>query len=145
MNVQQLLEQKGSVVWSIDPNASVYEAIKVMEEKQIGALAVVQHGKLAGIISERDYARKVVLKDRASRDTLVKEIMTSEVHCVKPERSIEDCMVIMSKYNIRHLPVLHDVKLIGMVSVGDVVRAIIDEQKIQIEHLEHTISWAESY
>lgn len=145
MNVQDLLEQKGSVVWSIDPSVSVFEAIKVLEEKSIGALPVVEQGKLIGILSERDYARKVVLKDRSSRETKVKEIMSAEVHCVKPERSIQDCMVIMNKYKIRHLPVMHHDKLVGMVSIGDVVQSIIEEQKLQIEHLEHTISWAESY
>lgn len=145
MNVQQLLEQKGSQVWSIGPDASVYDAIKLMDEKGIGALAVVKRGKLAGILSERDYARKVVLKDRASRETQVSEIMSKEVLYISPQRHIQDCMVIMSENKIRHLPVLAYERLVGMISVGDIVRAIIDEQQIQIEHLEQTISWAESY
>ena len=145
MNVAKLLENKGSVVWSVDPNLTVFNAIKLMDEKGIGALAVIDQGRLAGILSERDYARKVVLRDRSSKDTLVKEIMTRDVYYAEPLMSIQDCMVIMTKHRIRHLPVVYQERLVGMVSLGDVVREIIEEQKIQIEHLEHTISWGESY
>lgn len=143
--VETLLSSKEQGIWSISPANSVYEAIQVMDEKGIGALAVTHNDDLVGILSERDYARKVVLKGRSSRDTSVDEIMTRDVLYTFPEQDIEDCMVMMSEQHIRHMPVIQNEVLIGMISLGDVVKQIIKDQKIKIEHLEQTITWSESY
>ena len=143
--VENLLDNKGKTVWQINPEASVYAAIKMMDEKGIGALAVTQHDKLVGIISERDYARKVVLKGQTSQETKVEDIMTKDVLYTFPKQTIEDCMVVMTKHHIRHLPVMDNKKLVGVITLGDVVKAIIEDQKIKIDHLEQTISWGESY
>ncbi|MGD8927082.1 MAG: CBS domain-containing protein, partial [Thioalkalispiraceae bacterium] len=117
----------------------------LMDEKGIGALVVTHNDRLVGILSERDYARKVVLKGRSSRDTSVDEIMTRDVLYTVPEQDIEDCMVMMSEHHIRHMPVMQNGILVGMVTLGDVVNEIIKEQQIKIKHLEQTISWGESY
>jgi len=143
--VETLLENKDRRVWSISPQSSVYDAIALMDEKGIGALAVTFNDNLVGILSERDYARKVVLKGRSSKETSVDEIMTRDVHYTVPGQHIEDCLVMMSEYHIRHLPVLRNEILIGMISLGDVVKEIIKQQSIKIKHLEQTISWGESY
>ena len=145
VTIESLMADKNGEIWSVTPDATVYEAIQKMEEKEIGALAVIEDQKLVGIISERDYARKVILKGRASRDTAVSEIMTDNVITVSPEQNIEVCMVMMTQQHIRHLPVVQDGQMIGMISLGDVVKAIIKAQQIKIEHLENTISWGESY
>jgi len=116
-----------------------------MDDKGVGALAVVSKGQLAGIISERDYARKVILKGRSSRETLVKEIMTTHVYHTIPEDEVESCMLVMTKHHIRHLPVLDDKVLVGMISLGDVVKEIIKQQQDKIKQLEHTVTWQESY
>ncbi len=144
-NVEILLSSKEKAVWSVSPESTVFEAIKMMEEKTIGALAVTQNDNLLGIISERDYARKVFLKGRSSHDTRVEDIMTRDVIFTRPEQDIEDCMVLMSEHHIRHLPVMQDKVLVGMISLGDVVKQIIKDQKIKIKHLEKTITWGESY
>ena len=143
--IEKLIEAKGNELWTISPEDSVFDAIKEMNEHSIGALPVVLDGKLVGIISERDYARKVILKSRSSKETLVKEIMTTRVFHTFPKQKISECMVVMSKHHIRHLPVVENEKLVGMISIGDVVKDIISEQKFKIEQLEHTISWSESY
>jgi len=143
--VEKLLASKTQAIWQINPEASVYAALKLMAEKGIGALAVTQHTKLIGILSERDYARKVILENRNSNDTLVEDIMTRDVLYTFPKQTIENCMVVMTKHHIRHLPVIEGDKLVGMITLGDVVKAIIEDQKIQINHLEQTISWGESY
>lgn len=143
--VETLLANKDRRVWSISPQSSVYDAIALMDEKGIGALAVTYNDNLVGILSERDYARKVVLKGRSSNETSVDEIMTRDVHYTIPEQQIEDCLVMMSEYHIRHLPVLRNEILVGMISLGDVVKEIIKQQSIKIKHLEQTISWGESY
>ena len=143
--IEKLISDKGSKVWSISPDDSVYEAIKQMNEHSVGALPVVQADKLVGIISERDYARKVILKDRSSKETKVKEIMTTRVFHTFPQQKIEECMAVMSKHHIRHLPVMNDEKLVGIISIGDVVKDIISEQQFKIEQLENTISWSETY
>lgn len=143
--VETLLANKDKRVWSISPQSSVYDAIALMDEKGIGALAVTYNDNLVGILSERDYARKVVLKGRSSKETSVDEIMTRNVHYTIPEQHIEDCLVMMSEHHIRHLPVLRNEILIGMISLGDVVKEIIKQQSIKIKHLEQTISWGESY
>ena len=145
VNVETLLADKEKAVWCIGPESTVFEAIELMDKKGIGALAVTHNDELVGILSERDYARKVILKGRSSAETKVEEIMTRDVFYTYPEQSVEDCMVLMSEHHIRHLPVLQKKNLIGMISLGDVVKQIIKEQKLKIEHLEQTISWGESY
>ncbi len=143
--VEKLLADKGFHVWAVSPEDTVYNAIKLMSDKDIGALPVVQNGKLVGIFSERDYTRKVVLQDRASKHTRVMEIMTVNVCYISPATSIDECMRIMSKHHFRHLPVVLENELIGMISIADVVKVIIDEQKNKIDQLEHNITWSESY
>lgn len=138
--IKQLLEHKGSLVWSIKPDDSVYKAIELMAEKGIGALVVMQQGILIGILSERDYARKVILQGRSSKETLVKEIMSEHVIYTDPESSIEACMGLMTENRIRHLPVMDEGRLIGLISIGDLVRSTIAEQQYLIEQLENYIS-----
>jgi CBS domain-containing protein len=138
--VRNILNTKGSQVWSIAPDQTVFEALKLMGEKEIGALTVVEDGRLVGIISERDYARKVILKGRTSRDTLVQEIMSSPVVSVHPGQSVQECMSLMTEKRIRHLPVLDGNQLVGVISIGDLVKAIIAEQQFVIEQLETYIS-----
>lgn len=138
--VNQLLKHKGHSVWSVAPNASVYEALESMAEKGVGALVVLHDGKLAGIFSERDYARKVILKGRSSKDTPVREIMTEKVYYLKPDQTVEDCMALMTEKRIRHLPVVVDDQVVGLISIGDVVKSIISEQKFMIEKLEQYIT-----
>jgi CBS domain-containing protein len=137
--VRGLLETKGYAVHSIGPDATVREALERMALVNVGALAVTEKGQLLGILSERDYARKVVLHGRYSKDTLVREIMTADPVCVEPSQPIELCMTLMTNRRIRHLPVLQDGKLMGVISIGDVVKAIIDEQKFEIQQLEQYI------
>jgi CBS domain-containing protein len=143
--IEKLISSKDSDVWTISPDDSVYEAIKQMNDHSVGALPVVLGDKLVGIISERDYARKVILNDRSSKETQVKDIMTTRVFHTFPKQKIEECMAVMSEHHIRHLPVLVDEKLVGIISIGDVVKDIISEQKFKIEQLENTISWSETY
>ena len=137
----QILKSKPSqTVHTIEPAASVYEAVKLMAEKNVGALLVVEHGKVVGIVSERDYARKVVLMARSSKDTLLGEIMSSPVMYVRPDQTSEECMVLMTENRLRHLPVIDDGRLLGIISIGDLVKDIIAEQRFTIEQLEHYIS-----
>lgn len=138
--VGRLLEEKSSVVWTVEPDAAVYEALEIMADKGIGALVVVEGEALAGIMSERDYARKVILLDRGSRETQVAEIMTAKVLTVSPDQTLGECMALMTDRRIRHLPVVADGKLAGLISIGDVVRAVIDEQRFMIEQLESYIT-----
>ena len=140
MKVADILRSKGSNVYSVTASITVYEALKVMGEKNIGALLVMEDEQLKGIISERDYARKIVLKGKASNETLVKEIMTENVITVLPEDDLEKCMELMSGRKIRHLPVVKDEKVLGVISITDVVTAIIDLQKNTIAHLQNYIS-----
>jgi CBS domain-containing protein len=133
--VRSLLQVKGYDVWTIAPDASVYEALRVMADKNVGALLVLEGDKLAGVISERDYARKVVLKGRSSVDTSVRDIMTADVVSVRPDQTVEECMALMTDKHIRHLPVIADDQLIGLISIGDVVKSIITEQGFMIEQL----------
>lgn len=137
--VRQVLRCKGHTVWTVAPDASVHEALKMMAEKDVGALIVVAAGKVVGVFSERDYARKVVLQGKSSRDTPVREIMSQEVVYVSPCHTIEDCMALMTDKRVRHLPVLDNGRLVGIVSIGDVVKAIISEQEFIIEQLENYI------
>jgi CBS domain-containing protein len=138
--VKQILDSKGYHVWSIHPEATVFEALKLMGEKEVGALAVIQNGQLAGILSERDYARKVILRGRTSRDTHVREIMTANVVTTDLDETVESCMGVMTQRRIRHLPVVDDGRLIGMISIGDLVKSIIEEQQFIIEQLETYIT-----
>lgn len=132
--VADILEVKGHEVWTVAPDATVYEALQIMADKGIGAVVVLDGDKLVGIMSERDYARKVILLGKASRETSVREIMTDKVVAVFPNTSVDECMAIMTQRRIRHLPVVDQGKLVGLVSIGDVVKAIISEQQFVIEH-----------
>ena len=140
MTVSDILQIKGSNVYSVTSQLTVYEALKAMGEKNVGALLVMEDEKLLGIISERDYARKIILKGKSSADTLVKEIMTEKVISVSPDDNIEKCMELMSEKKIRHLPVVKDEKVIGVISITDVVTAIIESQKETISLLHNYIS-----
>lgn len=137
--VKQLLEAKGRDVWTIGPDQSVFEALKLMAEKEVGALVVVNSGKVAGIMSERDYARKVILKGASSRETPVREIMSTKVVYVRPDQRAEECLALMTDKRCRHLPVLDGGKLVGLISIGDAVKAIIAEKEFMIGQLENYI------
>jgi CBS domain-containing protein len=138
--VGEILKSKGREIWSIPPGESVYKALEMMAEKNIGALLVTDKGNLVGIFSERDYARKVILKGRASRDTTVSELMTQSVFYLSPANTLEDCMALMSSKHIRHLPILDNGVLLGLVTLGDVVKRIISEQKFTISELEKYVT-----
>ena len=140
MKVADILQSKGNNVYSVNGEITVYAALKIMGEKNIGALLVMQDDDLKGIISERDYARKIILKGKTSRDTLVNDIMTENVITVVPEDAIEKCMELMSGKKIRHLPVMQNNKVVGVISITDVVTAIIEMQKNTITQLENYIS-----
>lgn len=135
MYVETLLAQKDGRVWSISPDATVYEALVLMDQKNIGALLVMQGDHLIGILSERDYARKIIIKGKSSKETLVNEVMTTEVCYVDKKTKTEECLAIMSDKRIRHLPVYENNQLIGLISIGDVVKSIISEQEIVIDDL----------
>lgn len=137
--IKTLLRKKGGDVWSVPPDASVYDAIHLMAEKAIGALLVMESTRLVGVISERDYARSVILKGRSSEKTHVKEIMSANVITATRQNSIEDCMGLMTQHRIRHLPILEDDAVVGVVSVGDLVKAIISDQQETINELERYI------
>jgi len=138
--VKRVLQAKPGSVWTIRPDATAYEALRVMADKDIGALLVLSEGRLVGVFSERDYARKVILKGRSSKDTLVSELMSDLVYYVSPEHTINDCMTIMTAKRIRHIPVIDDGKLMGIVTIGDVVNSMISEQNITIRDLENYIT-----
>ncbi len=137
--VRDVLRVKGDAIWSTTSKASVYEALEKMAEKNVGALVVLDNTELVGIFSERDYAREIILKDRASKQTLVGEIMTREVVCVAPTEKMEKCMLLMSSMRCRHLPVIEDDQVIGIISIGDVVKAIISDQEMAIHELKNYI------
>jgi len=138
--VRDVLKRKGQDVWSITPDTTVYRAIEIMADKHIGALLVIVDGKLVGIVSERDYARKVVLKGRSSKETRVAEIMTSPVISVQPQHAVDECMRIVTDNRIRHLPVIDDERVIGIVSIGDLVNWIISAQHQTIQQLQDYIT-----
>lgn len=140
VTVRQVMREKGEDVWSVSPDATVFEAIQVMAEKGVGALLVMEWSRLVGIISERDYTRKIVLKDRSSRATKVRDIMTEKVIHVTPDTSIDECMILMSDNYIRHLPVLDGDRVVGVMSVKDVLHNIISEKQSLIQQLESYIT-----
>lgn len=143
--IGKVLDEKGRQIWSVSPTATVYDALTLMAEKNIGALLVLDGDALVGIMSERDYARKVILLGKSSKETLVSEIMTPNVICLRADQTIEEAMALMTEKHIRHLPVLNDARqLIGIVSLGDVVRAVIAQQQLTIAHLEHYIASSEA-
>lgn len=138
--IEMLLANKGTQVWSIRPDASVLDALALMAEKEIGALLVIDDSGPVGVISERDYARSVALKGKTSRSTPVRGIMTSPVRCVTPDATVEESMALMTERRVRHLPVVDGNQVVGLVSIGDLVKSIISDQKFIIEQLEHYIS-----
>lgn len=140
VSVRQLLNRKGSEVLSISPKATVREAITLMATRNIGALPVMEDDELLGIITERDYARNVILKGRSSKDTCVDEVMSTGLTTVRPDQSVTDCMELMTEKRIRHLPVVEEGRVVGIISIGDVVMAVISNQASIIEHLEGYIS-----
>jgi CBS domain-containing protein len=137
--VRQLLAEKGHTVIAVAPDSTVFDAIKLMSEKNIGALAVMEDNQLVGIFNERDYARKVILRGRASPKTSVAEVMTENPVCVYPDQTVEECMALMTDKAVRHLPVLDDSQLVGIVSIGDLVKSIIREKEFIIDQLGHYI------
>ncbi|OGD28736.1 MAG: hypothetical protein A2Y56_01045 [Candidatus Aminicenantes bacterium RBG_13_63_10] len=142
MTVQEILEEKGNDIWMIPPEAKVIDALRLMADKGIGALIVSSQKRLKaiqGIISERDYARKVILQGKSSLDTPIQEIMTPRVYYVHPETTEQECMALMTKNRIRHLPVIHNDRLVGLVSIGDILKSVISQQKITIDHLQDYI------
>jgi CBS domain-containing protein len=138
--VSEILKIKGNNVWSISPDSTVYDALKLMSEKEVGALLVLEDKEIVGILSERDYARKIVLHGKFSKETLVREIMSVKVLYVNPSTSTEECMALMINKRVRHLPVFEDNKLVGLVSIGDIVKALIDEKEFVIDQLVHYIT-----
>lgn len=138
--VKHLLEDKGADVYTITPEAPVLDAIRLMAERRVGALLVLRDGALAGIVTERDYARKVILKGHSSRETPVSDIMTPAPTSVSPATTVEECMRLCTELRVRHLPVLDNGKLVGIVSIGDLVKAVIDDQAAEIDHLQRYIA-----
>ncbi len=138
--VKHLLEKKGYEVWSLGPDQTVYEALALMTAKNVGALAVLDNGQLIGVFTERDYARSLPLAEKSSKDIKVAEVMTRRVVVVHPEQTVEECMALMTEKRVRHLPVLEGEELVGIVSIGDLVKSIIAEQQFLIEQLERYIT-----
>jgi CBS domain-containing protein len=136
----EILRIKGDDIWSVKPDDTILEAIKLMADHEVGALLVMDSDKLVGIVTERDYTRKVALEDRSSKDSLVKEIMSHKVLCARPDQTVKECMALMSDKRARHLPVVDHKKVIGVVSIGDLVKSIIREQQFEIEALQHYIT-----
>ncbi len=139
-SVRRILQLKGFDIWSTNPDTTVYDALRIMGDKDVGALVVLENNKLVGILSERDYARKIVLSGKTSRDTRVGDVMTSVVHTVHPEQTVQECMQLMLDHHVRHLPVVVDDEVIGVISIGDVMNDIIYQQKNSIQSLERQIS-----
>ena len=140
IKMKDILANKGNDIWSIAPDRTVFEALELMAAKEVGALLVMDAGKVKGLFSERDYARKVALKGRSSQQTNISEVMTDRVICTSPDDSAEECMAIMTDKRVRHLPVVENSELLGLVSIGDLVKAIISEQEFTIKVLEKYIT-----
>ena len=138
--IREILNHKGGATWTVTPETTVFEAIQLMAEKNIGALLVIKEAKLAGIISERDYTRKVALKGRSSKDTRVNEILSGQVIHVSPEHTVEQCLRLMTEHRVRHLPVLDGQKIVGVISIGDLVNCVITAQSSTIQQLETYIT-----
>jgi CBS domain-containing protein len=138
--VRNILKTKGNLIFSVAPDTLVYDALELMYEKNVSALVVLENEKLVGIFTERDYARKLILKGRSSKETLIGEIMTEDPITISPGTSIDECMRLMTNHFFRHLPVVEADKLVGIISIGDVVKYIIEEQKFIIENMEHYIT-----
>ena len=138
--ISEILSHKGSAVWTIAPDATVFEAILMMTEKNVGALLVTEHDKLVGIVSERDYTRKVIVKGKASKTTAVREILSSQVIHVAPSHTVQECMRLMTDYHFRHLPVLDGERIVGIISIGDLVNWIISAQSTTISQLQTYIT-----
>ena len=143
--VREILCKKGAAIWSVSPGATVFEALQLMAEKEVGAVLVIENGEIKGILSERDYARKVVLHGKLSKDTSVTEIMSDKIFSVKSRNSTEECMAIMITKKVRHLPVIEDYMLTGIISIGDVVEAILDEKDTEISELTRFIKGGNSF
>ncbi len=138
--VGYLLKEKGSELWSVKPDDLVFDVLKIMAQKNVGALLVLEEGKLVGIFSERDYARRVALEGKTSKETPVVDLMTREVFCIAPHRTIEECMALMTSKHIRHLPVMEDKELLGIITIGDVVKKVISDKEFTIRELEKFIA-----
>ena len=139
VTVKELLRGKPDELWTVSPRATIYQALEILADKDVGALPVVEDGELVGIFSERDYARRVVLRGRTSRETLVSELMVTAVVVVAPTDTIQDCMALMTQQHVRHLPVMDGNRMIGIVTIGDVVKQVITEQEFTIKQLESYI------
>lgn len=139
-SIHQILDEKGYAIWSVTPDVTVYDAIRQMAERGVGALLVMRDDRLEGVISERDYARKVILEGKRSRETPVRDIMTREVITIGPDLTANQGLALMTNKHIRHLPVVEDEKIVGVVSIGDLVKAVIDDQQHQIEQLERYVT-----
>ena len=140
MTVREILANKGGEIWSVSPDATVFETLQVMADQEIGAVLVMRDGRTVGMFSERDYARQVILKGKASKDTPVRDVMTSRVVYVRPEQTLDDCMALMTDKRVRHLPVIGNDELLGVLSIGDIVKAMISEKQFIIEQLENYIA-----
>lgn len=140
--ISRVLKQKGGTIWSVAPNTCVYDALELMAEREVGALLVMEGSQLAGVISERDYARKVILQGRSSKDTAVADIMTAEVVTVTPRHTVDECMKLMTELRMRHLPVTDGGRITGVVSLGDLVKYVITAQEAEIQHLQAYIAGA---
>lgn len=139
-NCRELLDQKGNAIWSVKPDETVFSTLQLMADKGIGAVLVFENDRLIGLFSERDYARQVILKGKSSRDTAVREVMTSRVTYVRPDQTVDDCMAVMTDKRVRHLPVIDGTQVIGILSIGDIVKAVISEKQFIIEQLEQYIT-----
>jgi CBS domain-containing protein len=138
--VREIIEAKGGDIWTIPPDTTVFDALKTMADKNVGALLVLDGEAITGVLSERDYARKVILHGKSSKELQVSEIMSSKVYFVSPTDNVDDCMALFTNKRVRHLPVLENEKLVGIISIGDVVKAVIAEQEFTIRHLENYIT-----
>ncbi len=139
-SVKEILDSKGYEIFSVRPDDTIFDAVKMMADKGIGSALVMDGEKLVGIVTERDYARKVILEGKSSKESTVKEVMTSQVLCVSPERTVDECMALMTDKRARHLPVVDHKKVVGVVSIGDLVKAVISEQQVLIDQLQHYIT-----